>query len=77
MLYQSLVCYPIGIIELINLILFFFFIGQSLSSLTLQNIKRSDEGEYTCLGSNSIGQGQSSVHIRVQCNENKKKMFLL
>ncbi|CAF0978283.1 unnamed protein product [Rotaria sordida] len=36
------------------------------SSLILQDIKRSDDGEYTCLTSNSIGHGQSSVYIRVQ-----------
>ncbi|CAF3337413.1 unnamed protein product [Rotaria sp. Silwood1] len=36
------------------------------SSLMLQNIKRNDDGEYTCLASNSIGHGQSSVYIRVQ-----------
>jgi hypothetical protein len=43
------------------------------SSLTLQTIKRTDDGEYTCLSSNSIGHGQSSVHIRVQC---KQKMLI-
>ncbi|CAF2872012.1 unnamed protein product [Rotaria sp. Silwood2] len=41
-------------------------ISDSTSSLMLQNIKRSDDGEYTCLASNSIGHGQSSVYIRVQ-----------
>lgn len=36
-------------------------------SLVIQTVKRNDEGEYTCLTSNSIGRSQSSVHIRVQC----------
>ncbi|CAF0846546.1 unnamed protein product [Rotaria sp. Silwood1] len=40
--------------------------GINSPSLTLQTIKRSDEGEYTCMTSNSIGRGQASVHIRVQ-----------
>ncbi|CAF4923188.1 unnamed protein product, partial [Rotaria magnacalcarata] len=36
------------------------------SSLILSNIKRNDDGVYTCLASNAIGHSQSSVHIRVQ-----------
>ncbi|CAF4368810.1 unnamed protein product, partial [Adineta steineri] len=36
------------------------------SSLTLQSIKRTDDGEYTCSSTNSIGQSHSSVYIRVQ-----------
>ncbi|CAF1643331.1 unnamed protein product [Rotaria magnacalcarata] len=40
--------------------------GINSPSLTLQTIKRSDEGAYTCMTSNSIGRGQSSVNIRVQ-----------
>jgi hypothetical protein len=58
-----------------NLSISLFFLGISSSSLTLQPIKRIDDGEYTCLASNSIGHGQSSVHIRVQCKPKKK--FLL
>ena len=50
----------------------FEFSGMTSSSLTLQNIRRIDDGEYTCLSSNSIGHGQSSVHIRVQCKINKE-----
>ncbi len=51
-----------------------FILGTTSPSLTLQNIKRSDDGEYTCLSSNSIGRGQSTVHIRVQCKI-KKSLF--
>lgn len=43
--------------------------GITSSSITFQTIKRHDDGEYTCLASNTIGQGQSSVHIRVQCKK--------
>lgn len=39
----------------------------------MQTIKRSDEGEYTCISSNSIGRGQASVNIRVQCKSNKNE----
>jgi hypothetical protein len=41
--------------------------GINSPSLILQTIKRNDEGEYTCVTSNSIGRSQSSVNIRVQC----------
>jgi hypothetical protein len=44
-----------------------YILGINSPSLILQTIKRSDEGEYTCLTSNLIGRGQASVHIRVQC----------
>ncbi|CAF1385753.1 unnamed protein product [Adineta steineri] len=40
--------------------------GINSPSLTLQTIKRNDEGEYTCMTSNLIGHSQASVHIRVQ-----------
>jgi hypothetical protein len=64
-----------------NLINTFHFKGINSPSLTLQTIKRNDEGEYTCLTSNSIGRGQASVNIRVQCKINisskeGKKKFL-
>jgi hypothetical protein len=56
--------------------------GINSPSLTLQTIKRTDEGEYTCVTSNSIGRSQASVNIRVQCKINiissitkKKKLF--
>ena len=41
--------------------------GINSPSLTLQTIKRNDEGEYICITSNSIGRSQASVNIRVQC----------
>lgn len=41
--------------------------GINSPTLTLQTIKRNDEGEYTCITSNAIGRSQASVHIRVQC----------
>lgn len=41
--------------------------GINSPSLILQTIKRNDEGEYICMTSNSIGRGQASVNIRVQC----------
>ncbi len=45
--------------------------GIQSPSLTLQTIKRNDEGEYTCVTSNSIGRSQASVNIRVQCKINR------
>ena len=44
--------------------------GINSPSLILQTIKRNDEGEYTCISSNSIGRSQASVNIRVQCKIN-------
>ncbi|CAF0743366.1 unnamed protein product [Didymodactylos carnosus] len=35
-------------------------------SLILQTIKRTDEGEYTCIAMNSIGKGQASIRVRIQ-----------
>lgn len=55
------------------LFLFLFRSGAQSSSLTLSNIKRSDEGEYTCLTSNIIGHGQASVHLRVQCKSKRER----
>jgi hypothetical protein len=43
------------------------YLGINSPTLTLQTIKRNDEGEYTCTTSNVIGRSQASVHIRVQC----------
>ncbi|UJR23196.1 hypothetical protein I4U23_026215 [Adineta vaga] len=40
--------------------------GINSPTLTLQTIKRNDEGEYTCMTSNIVGRSQASVHIRVQ-----------
>ena len=55
-----------------------FSLGVTSSSLTIRNIKRSDDGEYTCISSNSIGHGQSSVYIRVQCNfEDNSMLFFI
>ena len=44
-----------------------FSLGIYSSSLTIPSLKRTDEGEYTCLTSNIIGHGQGSMHLRVQC----------